>query len=483
LPRIGLISVWQEVNTYSPRATRFEHFEQKELAVGDDIVARHRKARSGLGGFLSEDALEHVPIFSAGAWPAGPPDAATADELLSRLDSALGTAGRLDGALIDLHGAMVCDEHPDMELDVVLCVRQHLGDRPIAAILDLHAIPSPESVSECDALIGYDTYPHVDIWERGREAATLMREMLAGKRLRASVSKLPHLTTPLAQGSDEEPMCSLNEQVREMAISAGLTRISLLPGFPYSDVERAGFSVIGVAEEARYAALEETLDEVAALVEGRIGEFSLSRPDPRQAVELAVSAERGPVILADIGDNVGGGGGGDGTALLHELLEQGVRGAVVTITDAEVAQRAYAEGPGAKIGAELGAKQDDLHGVPVSVGASIVATSEGRYVSRGPHFTGLEFQLGRSAVLDVDGIRILVTERAVPPFHGEQLTSFGIEPAKARVITAKGAIAWRTAFGDVAKHVIEVDTPGVTPLDPAVLPRKTAPMRRSARGA
>lgn len=85
--------------------------------------------------------------------------------------------------------------------------------------------------------------------------------------------------------------------------------------------------------------------------------------------------------------------------------------------------------------------------------------------------------MGTTAVIKVDGVTLVVTERATPPFHREQLTAQGVDPASAAIIVAKGAIAWRSAFGDVARRVVEVDTPGICPVDPYRLPRATAPMQ------
>jgi microcystin degradation protein MlrC len=91
--------------------------------------------------------------------------------------------------------------------------------------------------------------------------------------------------------------------------------------------------------------------------------------------------------------------------------------------------------------------------------------------------TGREFELGTTAVVDVDGVTLVLTERAVPPFHSEQLESVGLEPREAAIIVVKGAVAWRAAYGAIAEEVIEVDTPGICPLDPSVLERSTTPMR------
>jgi microcystin degradation protein MlrC len=91
--------------------------------------------------------------------------------------------------------------------------------------------------------------------------------------------------------------------------------------------------------------------------------------------------------------------------------------------------------------------------------------------------TGHEFSMGTTAVIETGAVTLVVMEHAVPPFDSEQLLSVGIDPSDAGYIVAKGAVAWRAAYGDVAGSVIEVDTPGICPLDPATLPRSTTPMR------
>ncbi|HST40948.1 MAG TPA: M81 family metallopeptidase, partial [Conexibacter sp.] len=109
--RIAVVGMWQETNTYSPRPTALADFAAFELDAGDAVLARHRGTGSVIGGFLDGiDALDGaapVALLSAGAWPSGPPDAATAGELLARLDAALAQAPAVDGVLVNLHGAMV----------------------------------------------------------------------------------------------------------------------------------------------------------------------------------------------------------------------------------------------------------------------------------------------------------------------------------------------------------------------------------------
>ena len=60
--------------------------------------------------------------------------------------------------------------------------RNVLGpDRPIVMSLDLHANITRRMVELADAIVGYHTYPHVDMFEVGQKAARLMLRILNGE--------------------------------------------------------------------------------------------------------------------------------------------------------------------------------------------------------------------------------------------------------------------------------------------------------------
>jgi microcystin degradation protein MlrC len=477
MKRVGLAGLWHETNTYSARRTELPDFESFELLAGDEIIKRHAGTGTVVGGMLEPAGFEVVPLCTGGAWPAGRVTEDALATLFDRFERALTAAGRLDGVLLDLHGAMVAEGTADVEAQCVRLVRHVVGDIPISAVLDLHGNPSPEFVERCDAVIAYDTYPHVDMRERGLEAAALIEDMLGGRRLRTLIRKMPLLSTPLGQATDAQPMSSLHELARTLAGRAGTTRVSLLPGFPYSDVPRAGFSVLVTSGDCSDESTSAIAAEIVAAVETRRGEFELRLPLPQHAVERALRAGRRPVVLVDVADNVGGGSPGDGTVLLRELLDQGATGAVVTIADAEAVREAAAAGAGKELEMLVGGKVDDRHGAPVPIRGRVVRVTDGRYRARGTWMTGREFELGTTAVVDAGGMTLVLTEHAVPPFHSEQLESVGIVPRDAAIIVVKGAVAWRAAYGGMAGEVIEVDTPGICPLDPSALERTTTPMR------
>lgn len=475
-PRVAVVGLWHETNTYSARSADLPAFSAFELLAGPEIVERNAGTGSVIGGFLDADGLDLSPVMSAGAWPCGPADEGTFATLLERLTDALRTAGHVDGVLVNLHGAMVAEQTPDAEAVVLDTIRNVVGGVPIAGVLDLHANPSPQLADACDILLSYDTYPHIDMRERGREAAVLLQSALAGTPMRTALGKLPLLVCPLAQGTDDEPMRSLQARATARGHEAGLARVCVVGGFAYSDVERAGMSVLAVHHLSDDDAARDVVRETLEDIQSHAGAFAVVRDDPATAVSLAIASDVAPVILADVGDNVGGGSPGDGTALLAELLDQGAQGAVVTIADAEMARNATRAGVGSNVVGDLGGKTDAHHGPPLPIRGRVVALSDGSYRTAGSWMTGRSFSMGQTAVIDLEGVTVVVTEHPTPPFHLEQLTSVGVDPERCSIIVAKGALAWRAALGDVARDVIEVATPGICPVDPAALPRKSEPM-------
>lgn len=481
LPRIGVLGMWQETNSWSPRRTSLASFQEFELLAGEDLRLHNKGVGTVISGFLECEEIEAVPIFSAGAWPAAPPDAETLRALLHRLRLELGAAGELDGVLINLHGAMTAEGTVDVESATVDLVREAVGAVPIGVVLDLHANVSPSLIDLVDVAISYDTYPHVDMHERGDEAARLIARCCRGEDLITVVAKTPLLTCPLAQATDEEPMHSLMLRARERAETAGVDRVCVTAGFPYSDTPAAGFSVLVVASVDDRETACQVADATVADIEGSAAAFAVARPSPEAAVEQAMLAGSHPVVLADVADNVGGGGAGDGTAILAELLRQRAPDALVIIADADVATEAHRLGTGRRFTGEVGAKSDELHGSPVMLKDAVISQlHDGVYVTSGSWQTGQQFSMGPTALLVQDGIHVVVTTKAVPPFHREQVTCVGVDPSEVSVIAAKGAVAWRAAYPD-ARTSIEVDGPGACPIDIGLLKRRYEPVGRSAR--
>jgi microcystin degradation protein MlrC len=461
--RIAVGGIFHETNTFVADPTTLADFHTYQFAAGPDLLG-WRSTRSEIGGFLTGCAAqgwEPLPSLFAAALPAGLVDHAAFDSLTSQLIDGLTSAGRPDGVLLCLHGAMATTQSPDADGEVLTRLAAALGpDVPVVVTLDFHANTGDAMTGNADALLGYDTYPHVDMYDRGLEASGVLAEILrTGQRRRAVHRKVGLITPPQVQYTDLPPMQAIMKRIHDIESAEDVT-ITVTPGFPYADVDCMGLSVVTSSPDPACAA--QVAATVADDVLARAEDFSYEAYPVAEAVRLALAAdEPGPVVLVDSADNVGGGGPGDGTAILAEWLAQKGTGLAVVIADPAAVARAVEAGIGAQVRLEIGGHTDNRHGSPIPVTGTLRLISDGTYVHRGSYATGITTRMGRSVVLESSGNTILLTERRVMPFDAQQLLSVGVSPRHCRALVVKSAIAWRAAYGEYASQVIEVDAPGV----------------------
>ena len=467
---IAIAGMWQETNTYSSRVTVLGDYEEFEFAAGRDIVDLHAGRRSVIGGFLAQVGDRAAPALSVGAWPAGLTPEPVFSQLMERFESELRSQRHVAGVLLNLHGAMVAEGYPDVELEVVRAVRRTVGDVPIVAVLDFHANPSLAFLSYLDAVLSYQTYPHVDMFERGVEAAQILDAIIeSGTRWSVTAHKLPLLTSPMSQGTDNDPVVDI---MTERGRLSQEMHVAAMPGFVYSDVARGGFTVAvsSPGEETGAAPCDSMTDFVWA----RRDDFSVAAVPTREGIVRAL-ARPGPTVVADVGDNIGGGSGGAGTEVLHHLLDLRVDRALVVVSDRRAADLATRASLGEDIDVHLGGHLERAQGPSVSRRARVLSQSPGRYVASGAWMGGHTFDMGPTAVLRIDGVDVIVTSVATPPFHREQITSQGLSPEQYDIVVAKGALAWQDGLADIADGAVFLDTRGSTPARPESLERSTGP--------
>jgi microcystin degradation protein MlrC len=472
--RIAIGGFMHESNTFAPLPTDRARFETGSLSRGDHLVSVWQDAHHEMGGFITGAArfgYDLAPIVMAWATPAGPVDDADFDEIVEEIAEGCRRES-IDGLLLALHGAMVARSHPDGDGEVLRRIRDRLGDAlPIIATLDYHANVSPTMAEHADALIGYQTYPHVDQRAIGLVAAKLMvRTVRKEIRPRTALARPPLILNLLGQETDREPMRSLMAWARDAERRPGLLSVSLMAGFPYADVPKMGPSVIAVADDEDNRTLaQDVADELSGRMWEARRDLFIPCPGPEEAVRLALASDRSPVVLVDLGDNVGGGSAGDGTVLLAELIRQGAVGAVVVLHDPDAVEVARQAGPEGRFECAVGGRVDRLHGDPVWVRGIVRSLHDGTWVEDQPRHGGRRFNdQGPTAVVRIDGPNMLVLNSLrTPPFSLGQLTSLGIAPAQQSILVVKAAVAYKAAYGPIAARVIEVDTPGLTAIDPA----------------
>lgn len=466
--RVAIGGIYHESNTFCSQPMTLAGFAEGQLDRGDAISGRWRGTASETAGFLAaadQFGLELVPTVMAWGMPAGAVTSETFAQLTGELVDGIGGASPLDGVLLSLHGAMVAEDVPDADGEILRQVRHTVGPGvPIVVTLDYHANVTQEMARWPDALIGYDTYPHVDQVERGLEAGALLTRMVR-EPLRPSMALarrplLPHI---LSQATDEPPMSAVLEVAHAREARPEVLTASVFAGFPYTDVPDAGLAVVVVA--TRHHLASEIAEELAELAWSRRAEFARPVPSARQAITEALAAPAGLTVLVDVGDNVGAGTPGDGTALLAELLRQRARDALVLLCDPEAVETCVRSGVGERTTLSVGGKCDRHHGEPVELTGKVRLLSDGVFRNRGPMRDGILQEQGRTAVIDTGGVLVVLTERRMPMWNLEQLRSLGIEPTRLRIVVVKAAIAFRAAYAPIAARIIEVDTPGLSAAD------------------
>ena len=462
--RIATGCIGHETNTFSPVPTTMEHFGQSHYS-GQEVIDAFAGTSTITGGFIDgarDLGVELVPLLWTFATPSGVIEQATYDQLKARFMQLLQEAGPLNGVCLDLHGAMVTEAHEDAEGDLLASVRRAIGALPLISTLDLHANITADMAAQVEALVGFDTYPHVDCYERGLEAIRLMHATVEGSsRPTQAYRQLPLLTAPPAQCTMHGPMLRVLEKLHEIESRPQVATATVSMGFPFADIREAGVSVLVTTAGDRDLAAAYA-DEFAACIWDMRSDFEGELVSVEEAIERAQKAAGQPIVLAEGADNPGGGGPCDGTFILRALIEADFQGAVVAvIADPESVRLAMEAGVGQEIELQVGGKTIALHGEPVALRGYVKTISDGRFVLRGPMGRGREASMGRTAVVAVGGVEIILTEERLQPFDAEVLRCVGIAPEQCKLIALKSAVHFRADYTPLADEILEVDTPGV----------------------
>ncbi|MBP87432.1 MAG: MlrC domain protein [Planctomycetaceae bacterium] len=470
--RIASGGVQHETNTFSQTPTTLADFVRDsecgpELSGGNVIFDRYRGTGCIHGGYIAgAEAVgaELLPLLSARAQPAGVVEQESFETMLGWFLKRLERVLPVDGVLLDLHGAMVAEEHEDAEGAFTAAVRKLVGlDVPVVVTLDLHANISPNLASLADVIIGFDTYPHVDMHERGREATELLARMIRGEVHPVQACRqLPLITMPPMQCTLREPMRTLIERLHNLESESGVLTATISMGFPFADIHDAGVSVL-VATDSDQALANAKADELASWLWDLRDDLQPDLTPIEEVIEFVRGRPTGELtIFADGSDNPGGGAPCDGTVALYALIDAGLEGAVVgVLCDPQTAKQAHQAGVGATIHVRLGGKTDDSHGTSVEGEATVKALCDGAFIHRGPMLQGVADNLGPTTTLLIGGIEVVVSSQRRQCLDAEMLRIAGIEPTERRLLVLKSAVHFRADFGPLAAHVFDADTPGI----------------------
>lgn len=464
--RVGIIGVFHETNVFSPVPTEWESFARRYRREG--LLDAFADTRTVVGGFIdgaSRHGWEVVPILGAYATPAGlvTRDAMTA--LATSLQEELDAASEVDGVLLELHGAMVADQSPDAEEEILRQIQERWPDARVAVVLDLHANLARPRLEAADVLTGYRTNPHVDTYERGLAAAAQLRTLLGGapKPHRAHRG-LPLVAPPVTQGTDSAPLRDLIAQAMELEHDLGLDDVTVHAGFAYADVPHLGMGFSATTRPEHSEKAEQAVEALAASAWS--DRHAFDRP-LLSAAEAFTSAATKPgcIAVADTGDNINGGAPGDATWLLHEALARPEVQTLSSVWDPNALREIRTAGPGAHIRVRLGGKSMAASGPPLDLEVDVLRLGDGVFTNSGPMATGARVSMGAAAVVRHAGLVVVVQQQPVQPNDPELFRSLGLTPEDYDVVLLKGAAAVRAAWSKVARDVVDAATPGVTDSD------------------
>ena len=470
---VAMLGFLHESNTFLAAKTGYEDFARVSLTRGDAMIERWRSARHELGGMIAgcaETGLKIAGGMAGLAMPSGTITAESYEQLASELLAALKEALPVDGILMALHGATVSEQFPDADGELLRRVRQLVGpELPIIVTLDLHANISPAMARHSSALIVYRTNPHLDQFERGHEAALLIAKIFRHDANPVQALEAPPLVLPIScQYTKVDPARQLYADLDEVRAWPGILSASVAMGFYFADVEEMGASFVAVSDSDAALAHRAAMWMATRAWERRQS-FLAHLPDAATAVRQAMQSGNKPVVLMDIGDNIGGGSPADSTILFSEVMRQGGRNAMVILCDAEAVRACAASGVGSRIALRVGAKSDDRHGAPVAIQGRVRSLSDGIFVERQVRHGGWGGgNQGLTAVVETDEQHtVVLTSLRMAPMSLEQVISLGIHPEQKDILIVKGVVAPRAAYEPIAGELILVDTPGVTSNNPA----------------
>lgn len=466
----------QETNRYAEGVMTREHFKQVTfLCSQEEVFKTYTGVRKEMGAFVDffSDKTDYrlVAPIALEASP-GPVVAQDVWQLfLDRILEAVAAEEKVDGILLGLHGAMVTEEFEDAEGELLERIRSVVGaDVPVVVTLDLHANMTKKMMENATAFFVYDCYPHTDAYEIAFRAAECIYETIEGRLKPVMAWKKLDMIMPYMP-SEEAVFAPFLAKARALRSEKPMVNVNICHGFFASDIYEQGAAVIAVADGDE-ALAQKTANELGEELYAARKTLTRNYYTAQEAVKLAMESQEYPVVLADVNDNPGSGASTDAPQLLKTLIDAKAKDvAVAVIYDPETVLVAEKAGVGSVVSVQLGGKVvPQITGGPICCEAYVKAITDGAVRLRGPMRRGSMRYFGKCALLQIDGVSVIVSSYRVQPFDLEVYRHIGIHPENMKILVVKSAVHFRADFSTVAKKILDVLTPAEAPQRPEDLP-------------
>jgi microcystin degradation protein MlrC len=447
-----------ETNTFAPIPTGKASFEDCFLAHGDAtrkppnycsgqlLIWRQRAEERGW------QVMESVCTF---AEPGGRIVRPAYEELRGELLADLKQAMPVDMVILALHGAMAAEGYDDCEGDILQRIRSIVGERvPVGAELDLHCHITEAMVRAATALVAYKEYPHVDIPNRAEDLFTIVADAAEGKTRPCMAAYDCRMIGTFR--TTEQPLRGYVDRMYALEGRDGVLSISLSHSFPWGDVADVGVKTLVVTDNDQVKAenLARSLgQEIFAMREAARPKFLTMD----EALDQALAIDGGPVVIADVSDNSGGGAPGDATFFIRRVRERGIKNVASCYHWDPIAVRFCQEaGIGASFELRVGGKCGKTSGHPLDLFVRV----KGLANNVTQRFGESPVNLGSVAWVAADGLDLVLSTQRTQAFHPEGLTKVGLDPAIRKIVLVKSTQHFHAGFAPIARKVLYAAPPG-----------------------
>lgn len=451
----------QETNTFSNIPTSKQCFDV--ISTGDDDGKEDNEIDNPLDvqTIWRSQSREKNAEFSSSiftwAQPAGRISQTVYESYRDQIIDDLKATTAVDIVLLFLHGAMVSESCDDCEGDILSHVRATVGPRAvIGCLLDPHAHLSEKMTNQADFLIFAKEYPHTDFFDRAKELFSL--SWRAANREISPHTSVFDCRMIRFWGTQSEPVRDFVDKLMTLEGTDDILSISFIHGFPYGDVEDLGSKILVITNDQTEKGMQLAEQLGRQVWDMR---FEESRPISTvdEALEQIMRADKGPLVLAEVADNPGGGAPGDATFLLQSILEHKVTDVVFAcIYDPIAVDLCTQAGQGTVFDLRIGGKSGPESGVPVDLTVKV------KHLKRDVHQTvfeeGQTASIGDTACVSSHGIDIILCNIRTQIFSPDAIKNAGLNPDSYKAIVVKSTNHFYAGFAPIARDILFVNTPG-----------------------
>lgn len=461
--KILLMEFHQESNSFCPVKTVFEDYFRCSVLEGKNLLAQIKGKQLALTGMLdalNEDGMTIVPGYAMRAPAGGVVEHKVVEHFLQKMREIIIENNPLDGVFFSLHGATQSDREDDVCGKILQEARHLLGEKTIISVsCDLHANITDLMFKNADFIIGYRTYPHMDIYETGYRAAKLgIRKIQGETNLHMACVRLPMILPACGYTTEAGELGDIMRQLKQLIKNKILEDYTVFQMQPWLDVANGGSAIITVAKNRDSAIYN------AKIIAQSIWDIRTSiKPElftMEEVISLAETCELDrPMVVVDFSDSPNAGAAGDNFDIAYYILNHAkhLKTAMV-INDTSVVEQAFSGGVGAVLDTYIGGSRDYARSTPIPVKCIVRSLHDGNFLLEGPSMRRVNSNVGRTAVVSIENVDVVVCTAMANTGDPQLLRHFGIEPTFYQIVVVKANTSFRAAYECFAGNICLVDT-------------------------